>query len=74
MTTLEATLVQVRAARAGIDPARVFLTVLMVLPWLVGWTLRKVVVVTWWAVSYLYAAGQVGWRAAAPPDDGELAR
>ena len=69
MTTLESTLVQVRTARAQIDPARVFALVLMVLPWLIGWTLRKTVIGVWWVVSYLYAAGQVGWRAASPSEE-----
>lgn len=68
MVSMDATVEQIRAQRAEIDPARVFLTILAALFFAPGWIARKVVLAVWWLVSYASAAVMVGWRAAAPPE------
>ncbi|UVS81834.1 hypothetical protein [Actinokineospora sp. UTMC 2448] len=70
MATLEATLAQVRTRRREVDWTRVALALAFALPWLIGWTVRKTVVVLGVIASFVWAAADVGWRAAAPKDKG----
>jgi hypothetical protein len=66
MVSMHATVEMIRAQRASIDPAKVFLTILAALFFAPGWAARKVVIAIWWVVSYAAAGVMVGWRAAAP--------
>lgn len=66
MTTLAATVAAARRERAKLDPAEVALTVLMVLPFALGWVVRKIVGVVWLVVSWLWTSAVIGWRAASP--------
>jgi hypothetical protein len=70
MVTLEATLSNVRAEQKRIDVAKAVLSLLLVLPFVIGWTARMVVRVAVWVLSFCAAAVKVGWRAAAPPAKG----
>jgi hypothetical protein len=70
MTTLDATLAQVRERRREVDWARVGLALAFALPWVLGWVVRKAVVGVGLVVSFLWAAAEVGWRAAAPKREG----
>lgn len=70
MTTVQLQIAEIRRARAQIDPARLFLTVLAGLFWVPGWVARKIVLALWWVVSYAVIAMVTGWKAAAPPDRG----
>lgn len=66
MTTMDATLALVRAKRREVDWARLALTLAFVLPWALGWVVRKAFVVLGVAASFVWAAGVVGWEAAKP--------
>ena len=69
MTTLDATLARIRSRRAEIDPLRVLQAVLIALPWLLGWVVRKVAIVSWVVLSFLWVALAEGWAAGGPPED-----
>lgn len=70
MVTLEATLSDVRAEQKRIDVAKAVLSLLLMLPFVLGWTARMVVRVVVWMLSFAAAAVKVGWRAAAPTKGG----
>lgn len=70
MVTLEATLSDVRAEQKRIDVVKALLSLLLVLPFVIGWTARMVVRVVVWALSFAVAAVKVGWRAAAATPKG----
>lgn len=53
------------AAVAG-KAGRLLLTVLAAILYSAGWTVRKVFVVTWLALTWSWAAVRLGWREAAP--------
>lgn len=55
---------QVRAEARHIDPAKVVLTLLFVVPFVLGWTAAATVRVIWTTISWTWAAVIVGWRAA----------
>lgn len=55
---------QVRAEARRIDPAKVLLTVLALLPFLLGWLAAQTVRACWAVVSWTWAAVVVGWRTA----------
>ena len=57
-----------RAAR--VDWRRVLLVALMVLPFAVFWSARKVVLAVGWVLAWLWAAGMEGWTAAGPKASG----
>lgn len=63
---LEATLSTVRAEQKRVDVGKALLSLLLVLPFLVGWTARMVVRCAVWVLSFAAAAVKVGWHAAAP--------
>lgn len=69
MTTLDVTLARIRSRRAEIDPLRVLQVLLIALPWLLGWVARKVAIVSWVVLSFLWVALVVGWAAGGPPED-----
>jgi hypothetical protein len=70
MVTLEATLSDVRAEQKRIDVAKAVLSLLLVLPFIIGWTARMLVRCVIWSMSFAAAAVKVGWRAAAPAPKG----
>lgn len=70
MVTLEATLSDVRAEQKRIDVAKAVLSLLLVLPFIIGWTARMLVRCVVWVMSFAAAAVKVGWRAAAPAPKG----
>jgi hypothetical protein len=55
---------EVRAEARRIDPAKLLLTVLALLPFLLGWVAAQTVRGTWVALSWTWAAMVVGWRTA----------
>jgi hypothetical protein len=61
---------QVREEARQLDPAKVVLTLLMVVPFVVGWTIRKAVRAVWLVGAWVWTAGVVGWRAAGGEGDG----
>lgn len=68
--TLDRAVTSARAEVARVDKVQVLLTLAIVVPFLVGWLVRKAWVAAWAIGSWLYAAVLVGWRAAAPRSDG----
>lgn len=60
----------VRAEAKRIDPAKVLLTVLFAVPFVLGWLAAQTVRATWTIVSWLWAAVVVGWRTAYGRADG----
>lgn len=58
MTTLYASADAIRARAKGLDPLKVLVVLVGVVPWLLGFALRLV----WLAVSVLIAAGLEGWE------------
>lgn len=75
MTSLDATAARlaafgpvvdrIRERAAAIDPVRVLLTLLAVLPFVLGWSARKVFVLLWLILAHVGAAVVVGWQAGA---------
>ena len=55
---------KVRDEQRQLDPVRVLLTLLMVVPFVLGWTVAKLAGVLWLVVSYLWTSAVVGWRTA----------
>lgn len=71
MAVLETTLSAVRAEQRRVDVGKALLALLLVLPFVVGWSARMTVRGLVWLASFAAAAVRVGWRAAAPtPRDG----
>lgn len=64
VTGVGRTVEAVRAEAKQLDPAKVALTLLMVLPFVIGFVAKKTVGVVWLVVSWLWTAALVGWRAA----------
>jgi len=60
----------VRAEARRIDPAKLLLTVLFVVPFVLGWLAAVTVRACWTAVSWTWAAVVVGWRTAYGRADG----
>jgi hypothetical protein len=61
---------QVRAEARQLDPAKVVLTLLMVVPFILGWTVSKVFGAVWLVCSFAWTATVVGWRTARGEDLG----
>jgi hypothetical protein len=63
----------VRAQAAKADPMKALLTVLALLPFLLGYVAALVVRAVWTALVWAWAAAVVGWRAAygSAPDDAD---
>jgi uncharacterized membrane protein len=61
---------QVRAEARRIDPAKIVLTVLFLVPFVVGWLAAQTVRACWAVVSWTWAALVVGWRTAYGRADG----
>lgn len=61
MATLYASTEAIRREAAQLDPVKVFLTLLLVVPFVLGWTLRF----AWVAFSLLWTGAVQGWRTAA---------
>lgn len=53
---------EVRAEASRIDPAKVVLTILFIVPFVLGWLAAQTVRATWTILSWLWAAVVVGWR------------
>lgn len=56
---------QVREESRQLDPVKVVLTLLMVVPFAVGWTVGKLGRGVWLVLAWTWTAAVVGWRAAA---------
>lgn len=61
MATLYATADQVRREALQLDPIRVLITVLLVVPFVLGWSAR----IVWVLVALLWTGASLGWRTAA---------
>jgi hypothetical protein len=61
---------QVRAEARDVDPVRVLLTVLAVVPFVLGWVAGALVRVVWALLAWSWAAAVVGWRMARGVDGG----
>lgn len=55
---------QVRAEARQLDPLKVVLTLLMVVPFVLGWTVAKIVQAFWFVAAFAWTAVIVGWRTA----------
>jgi hypothetical protein len=55
---------QVREESRRLDPVKVALTLVMVVPFVLGWTAAKVVQLAWKVLAVLWTAAVVGWRTA----------
>ena len=55
---------QVRAEARRIDPAKVVLTALFLIPFVLGWLAAQTVRACWAVISWTWAAVVVGWRTA----------
>lgn len=62
---------RIRAKADAIDPARVALALAAIPFLLIGWIARAVWRVVWAAVSFAFAAVQVGWAQAGPRPEPE---
>jgi hypothetical protein len=61
---------QVRAEARRVDPAKALLTVLALVPFLLGWLAAQTVRAVWAVLSWTWAAVVVGWRTAYGQADG----
>jgi hypothetical protein len=55
---------QVREESRQLDPAKVVLTVLMVVPFVLGWVAAQTMRACWAVISWTWTALVVGWRTA----------
>lgn len=60
MTTLEGTADAIRAEASKLDPLKVLVTLIALIPFLLGWSAR----IVWVLVSLLWGGAVVGWRKA----------
>lgn len=60
MVTLYASAEAIRREARELDPMKVLITVLSLIPFALGWTVR----LAWVLISLLWTAGVVGWRQA----------
>lgn len=61
---------QVRQEARQLDPAKVAATLLMVVPFALGWLAAQTVRAVWVATSWMWTALVVGWRTAYGRADG----
>lgn len=69
MTALEAMLARTVARQKAIDPKTVALSVLLVLPFVLGWVAKKTAMGVWFVVSFLWSAAAAGWKTATPESE-----
>lgn len=55
---------QVREESRQLDPVKVVLTLLMVVPFVLGWTVGKLCRGVWLVLAWTWTAAVVGWRTA----------
>lgn len=70
MVALSNTLSAVQAEAKRVDVGKALLSLLLILPFVIGWTARMVARGAAWLLSFSAAAVKVGWRAAAPEPKG----
>lgn len=58
---------QVREESRQLDPVKVVLTLLMVVPFVCGWTIGKLTRGIWLVLAWTWTAAVVGWRTAQSP-------
>lgn len=63
MTVLNIPVEQINAEARKLDPVKVALTALVLVPFLLGWTARKV----WLLLAWTWTAVLAGWREAGRP-------
>lgn len=61
---------EVRAEAAKIAPVKAAVTLLMVVPFVLGWLAARTVRAVWAVTSWVWAAVVVGWRAGTAPGGG----
>lgn len=59
---------QVAAESKVLDPAKVVLTLLTIVPFVLGWTVGLVWRAVWAVLAWTWTATVVGFRTARPPD------
>lgn len=55
---------EIRAEARNLDPVRVLLTVLMVVPFVLGWLAGQAARAVWVVGSFVWVSAVVGWRVA----------
>jgi len=60
MTTLNATADAIRSEARQLDPLKVLVTLIALVPFLLGWTAR----IVWVLISLLWGGAVVGWKTA----------
>jgi len=60
---------RIDAEARQLDPARVLLTILAAIPFVIGWLLGK----AWLVLAWLWTAAVVGWREARAPRAAKVA-
>lgn len=63
---------QIRAESRNLDPARVLLTLLMIVPFVAGWLAAQTCKAAWVVLAFVWTSAVVGWRMAR--DDGDEQR
>jgi hypothetical protein len=66
---LSRTVDQIDAESRQLTPSRVALTLLFVLPFVIGWLVGMTVRALWVTLAWVWTAGVVGFRAARPARD-----
>ena len=59
---------RVRAEARSLDPARVLFTLLMIVPFVLGWLIGQIFKLAWAIASFAWTAGVVGFRIARGED------
>lgn len=59
---------QVRAEARQLDPVKVLVTVLLVVPFIAGWVAARIVGLAWRVLAVGWTAAVVGWRSARGED------
>lgn len=68
--TLNAAVDRINARAATVNWRRVLQVALLVLPFVLFWVARKLVLAVGWLAAWLWAAGMEGWAAAGPKASG----
>lgn len=74
MTTLDRINQRAADRAANLDMRKVLLFALMMVPYAIGWTARKIVMVVAWSTAWFVAAVAEGWAGAKrePVDQAEM--
>ncbi|MFI6883379.1 hypothetical protein [Streptosporangium canum] len=67
MVSLTIPVERIDAEARQLDPRRALLTIVLAVPFLLGWVARK----TWMVLAWLWTAVLIGWQEAGRPRQGE---